>query len=314
MTFYSLDLRQRIVDAVERGTETIESIARLFSVSESFIYKLLRQKLERGDIAPLPHGGGAEAKLKEDELNTLRQLVEEFPDATLDELRAKVKKKTGVEASVPTIWRALESLGLSRKKKSKRAGAADPVKQAAFEEEQKTLEVKKLVFIDEFRIDTTMTREYARAPRGARAAVVEPFTRECSLSTISALSLTGIETTMALEGAIDSVVYEAFVEHFLVPTLLKGDIVLADNVKFHYSARAISLIEAAGASVKFIPAYSPQYNPIEECISKLKEILRAMKARTKRKLLNALAKAIEQISIDDVCGWFAHCGYTFTAV
>jgi len=83
-------------------------------------------------------------------------------------------------------------------------------------------------------------------------------------------------------------------------------------VKFHYSARAISLIEAAGASVLHIPAYSPQFNPIEECISKIKEFLRAAKSRTKRKLLNALRKAIEKIAIDDICGWFAHCGYTFS--
>src|SRR5215510_12952619 len=111
---------------------------------------------------------------------------------------------------------------------------------------------------------------------------------------------------MSVEGAVDTQVFDAFVEHFLVPTLLKDDIVLLDNVKFHYSAWAISLIEGAGASVLHIPAYSPQFNPIEECISKIKEILRAAKARTKRKLLNALRRAIEKVTIQDICGWFAH--------
>lgn len=157
-----------------------------------------------------------------------------------------------------------------------------------------------------------MTRTHARSPQGARAEVIEPFKRGPNVSVISALSLTGIGATMSIEGAVDTQVFDAFVEHFLVPTLLAGDIVLLDNVKFHYSAQAISLIEAAGASVLHIPAYSPQFNPIAECISKIKEILRAAKARTKRKLLNALRKAIEKIALDDICGWFAHCGYTFS--
>jgi transposase len=93
--------------------------------------------------------------------------------------------------------------------------------------------------------------------------------------------------------------------------LIEGDIVVLNNVKFHYSTRAIGLIEATGASVLHIPAYSPDFNPIEECISKIKGILRSVKARTKRKLLNVLAKAIEKVTVDDSCGWFAHCGYTY---
>lgn len=117
MAAYSLDLRKRIVDAVERSVGTISHIASLFGVHESFVYKLLRQKRQLGDIAPLPHGGGAEAKLNEDHLMILTDLVAEFPDATLDELRQLMKKRTRVEVSVPTIWRACEALGLPRKKK-----------------------------------------------------------------------------------------------------------------------------------------------------------------------------------------------------
>jgi transposase len=113
MAAYSLDLRKRIVDAVERGNASKREIARMFDVHETFVHKLLRQKRERGDIAPLPHGGGAEAILKEDHLMIL---VAESPDATLDELREQMKKRARVEASVPTIWRALDELGLSRKK------------------------------------------------------------------------------------------------------------------------------------------------------------------------------------------------------
>jgi transposase len=116
MKGYSLDLRERIVKAIERGTETKREIAKLFGVNESFIYKLLRQKRDRGDIEPLPHGGGATAKLSEQDLQVLTELVAETPDATIEELRQQLKKKTRVEVSPSTICRSLQALGLTQKK------------------------------------------------------------------------------------------------------------------------------------------------------------------------------------------------------
>ena len=117
MAAYSLDLRQRIIDAVEKGDRTKREIAAIFDIHESFIYKLLRQQRERGDIAPLPHGGGAAAILQEEHLLLLTDLVAAAPDATLEELRAQMQKKGRVAASLATIWRGLEALELSRKKR-----------------------------------------------------------------------------------------------------------------------------------------------------------------------------------------------------
>src|SRR5713226_3292718 len=116
MVSYSLDLRKRIVDAVERGVGTKRALATLFGVHESFIYKLLCQKRERGDIAPLPHGGGARAKLTEPALMILTDLVAETPDAPLEELGEQLKKTARVAVSQSTICRGLQALGLSRKK------------------------------------------------------------------------------------------------------------------------------------------------------------------------------------------------------
>lgn len=116
MTAYSLDLRQKIMDAIERGVGTRSEIASLFGVHESFVYKLLRQQRELGDIAPLPHGGGAAARLDEERMAMLSDWVAHSPDATLDELRLQLKQQMRIEVSVPTVWRALNALGLSRKK------------------------------------------------------------------------------------------------------------------------------------------------------------------------------------------------------
>jgi transposase len=117
MITYSLDLRQRIISTVERGKQTKRDIAAFFDVHESFIYKLLRQQRELGHIEPLPHGGGAIAVIKEKHRTVLTDLVAETPDATLDELRTGLRKKTRLNAGISTLWRALDELNLTVKKK-----------------------------------------------------------------------------------------------------------------------------------------------------------------------------------------------------
>jgi len=132
------------------------------------------------------------------------------------------------------------------------------------------------------------------------------------ISVIQALGLKGVEATMMIEGSFDTESFDQYIEHLIVPKLREGKIVLLDNIKFHYSARAIRMIEEAGARVIYLPTYSPDLNPIEECISKIKGILRGMKARTKSKLYRALAKAIEMVRESDIRGWFRHCGYVYS--
>lgn len=161
-------------------------------------------------------------------------------------------------------------------------------------------------------MNTAMTRTHARALRGHRAAVTEPLEYGASISVISALSVRGVLAPMSIEGAVNREVFDLYVEHCLAPVLLPGDIVLLDNVRFHYSERAVNLIKAAQASVEYLPAYSPDFDPIEECISKLKTMLRTLKARTQRKLDNALRYAIAQVTPEDICGWFNHCGYAYS--
>ena len=116
MKTYSLDLRQRIVDAVDSGIGTYQGIAELFGVHESFIYKLLRQRRELGHIAPLPHGGGAHRKLDDKALDFLTDLVKQVPDLTLEELRQQCRKLAKIKVSVSTIWYGLEKRNVTLKK------------------------------------------------------------------------------------------------------------------------------------------------------------------------------------------------------
>ena len=198
----------------------------------------------------------------------------------------------------------------SPKKKTKLAQEADPVERAAFRKKQRRLNVWRLIFVDEFGINRAMSRIYARAPRGERARVKEPTERGTNISVISALRRSGVEATMMIEGAIDTQVWDVYIEHFLVPGLRPGDIVMLDQISFHGSLRAIGLIRAAGARVEDLPAYSPDLDPLEECISKIKGELRSSRARTELGLLLALKRAIEKVRPKDIRGWFKHCGYT----
>lgn len=171
------------------------------------------------------------------------------------------------------------------------------------------MRVEDLIFLDEFGINLTMTRTHARAPLGKRVRVTEPFHYGSNISVLRAMGGQGVCAPMMIEGAVNSEVFAVYVQHLLVPCLRPGHIVVLDNVKFHYAPKALELIEAAGARVVYLPAYSPDFNPIEGCISKLKTALRAFKARTKRKLTNALAKALALVTPEDVRGWVEHCGY-----
>lgn len=198
---------------------------------------------------------------------------------------------------------------ISREKKTKRAREAKPAERAAFREKQATLPVQRLWFIDEFGAHLALSRTYARAPRGVRAEVVERFDTGGNVSVISALTWRGVRAPLMIKGAINGEVLEIYVQHFLVPELQPGDIVIWDNVPPHKNERVRALIEATGARFEPLPAYSPDLNAIEEGISKIKAELRRAKADTLRKLRNALKRGFARITTQDIRGWFKHAGY-----
>lgn len=154
-----------------------------------------------------------------------------------------------------------------------------------------------------------MTRRYGRAVRGCRVHDAVPRNHGRNITVLGALSCYGLDAVMTVEGAADAAVFRAYVQQVLVPTLKPGDIVVMDNLSVHKVAGIKQAIQAAGASLIYLPPYSPDLSPIEPCWSKIKEKLRGVKARTREALDAALAKIIGRISNSDARGWFAHCGY-----
>lgn len=164
-------------------------------------------------------------------------------------------------------------------------------------------------FIDESGANLGLTRRFGRARPGLRVREGTPGDTGTHYTLIAAVSLQGLQAPAVLEGAMDGLAFEVYIERVLVPTLHRGDIVFRDNLSFHKAPRVRALIESVGARLEFLPPYSPDLNPIELCWSKVKTGLRAAKARTFEALGDALAEAFGSVSQQDVAAWFAHCGY-----
>jgi len=174
------------------------------------------------------------------------------------------------------------------------AGAVDP---------------RRLVFVDEMGTNTSLSPPYAYAPKGRRAYVQVPRNRGANTTLLASMSLEGMGPCLAVEGTTTATVFEAYVEQVLAPSLRRGQIVVLDNLGAHKSERARELIEERGCQLLYLPAYSPDFNPIEEAFSKIKGTLRKAQARTRAALIEALGVAISAVTGRDARGFFEHSGY-----
>lgn len=173
----------------------------------------------------------------------------------------------------------------------------------------KQYEADGLVFVDECGSHIALTPLYARAPKGERAHGSVPRNRGKNMTLIASLSLEGIGASMILDGGVNALAFAAYVEHILAPSLQPGQIVVMDNLPVHKVARVQQLVEDRGCRLLFLPAYSPDFSPIEETFSKIKTFLRRAGARTRETLQEAIAHALLTVTPQDTRGWFRHCGY-----
>ena len=199
---------------------------------------------------------------------------------------------------------------MARQKKSQIAQERDEQARGLWRWLASHFDARRLVFVDESGFNTSMTRLYARAPEGQRAYGKVPRNRGKNTTLIAAITLEGaMGAPMTVEGATDSEAFEAYVEHFLAPTLREGQVVVLDGLGAHRPRRIRELVEARGADLVFLPSYSPDLNPIEEAFSKVKALVRKEGARLSEALVEAIGRALAAVTAEDAAGWFAHAGY-----
>jgi transposase len=195
------------------------------------------------------------------------------------------------------------------KKKTLSASERDAAARAAWGRRAALVDPAAWVWLDETGSHLGHTPAHAWAPRGERAHASAPRNQGENKTLVAALTVDGLGPTLRFDGAITADRFAGYVRHVLAPTLGPGQIVVADNLRAHHSARARAAIEARGAQLWHLPAYSPDFNPIEHGFSKLKQALRRAEPRTDDDLRAATWTALETITPDDARGWFAHCGY-----
>ena len=165
------------------------------------------------------------------------------------------------------------------------------------------------VFLDECGVTTDLLRRYGRGPRGLRVTDHTPCSHWEAHTVIVALRLTGLGAPAVFDGPIDSPSFLAYVEQVLVPTLRPGDVVVLDNLAVHKQPEVRTAIAQAGASIRFLPPYSPDFNPIELAFAKLKAFLRAARPRSYEQVCTLIAIALDLFTPDECANYVRHCGY-----
>jgi transposase len=168
---------------------------------------------------------------------------------------------------------------------------------------------KRLVFVDESSTNTTFTPRYARSPRGERAHGKAPRNWDKNVTLISSITAEGMGPSMSIEGSSDTVSFGIYMREILAPSLMAGQIVVMDNLSVHRSKWVRELIEERGCELWLLPPYSPDFNPIEQALSKVKNLIRKAKARTLEALFEATRHALSAVTHEDTRGYFEHCGY-----
>lgn len=181
---------------------------------------------------------------------------------------------------------------------------------AEWHDDAPTWDPAHLVFLDETGVTTNLLRRYGRAARGLRVYDVAPFTRWQTSTFIAAVRVTGLTAPAVFDGAIDGPSFRAYIEQVLVPTLQVGDIVIADNLGAHKVVGVQRAIEAVGATLRYLPPYSPDLNPIELAFAKLKALLRAARCRSVETLWPFLGECLHHFDADECRNYFRHAGYS----
>ncbi|MCG5056968.1 MAG: IS630 family transposase [Limnoraphis sp. WC205] len=310
---YPIEFRKKIIEIYEKESISIRDLAQRFHVAKSFIQKLLKQYRETGDIHPQPQGGSPEPKLKGEQLIDLIEIIENYTDATLEELCDLLEEKLQVRVSRATMGRITHQFNYTGQKKTLYAAEKESQKiqekRVDYWSKIREIRVENLIFIDESGVNLAMLRLYGRALKGKRARGKKPQKRGRNISWIAALSLDKIITSVNIYGSVDAITFEAFIANNLIPNLWENACVVLDNAKIHQGEIVKQLVEGAGATLIYLSPYSPEFSPIENFWSKVKALLRKTAARTYEDLIDGITNAMLNVTQDNIRNWFAHCCY-----
>src|SRR5262249_30947761 len=259
-----------------------------------------------------PNPGGGSRSVVDYHAQRILALVDEQPDRTLEELVAAMHKRR-IPGSRSALWRFLDRHDITFKKSLRAAEQyrADVARaRRRWIRQQSYLDTTRLVFfIDETAVIINMVRLRGRCPRGERLISHVPQGAWKTITFVTALRHNKMVAPMVLDGPINGAAFVAYIEQCLVPTLRRGDIVVIDNLPAHKVAGVKEAIEAAGATVQYLPQYSPDFNPIEMPFSKFKAFLRKVSERTVRGLCRRIGSFVRTVSRAECRNYFRHAGY-----
>ena len=306
---YSLDLRERVVAAVASG-QSCRLAAKTFMVSVASVVKWSQRQRAVGSPAALKMGGRRPYLVARERDWVLSRIVEK-PDLTLRALLRELADR-GLVVSYYALWHFLQHEGVTFKK-SLHASEQDRPDVARRRERwkarQATIDPRRLIFIDETWAKTNMTRTHGRCARGERLVAKAPFGRWRTLTFLAALRCDGLTAPCVIDGPINGASFHAYVEQVLAPILAPGDIVVMDNLGSHKSRAVRAAIRAAKAKLFFLPAYSPDLNPIEQAFAKMKTLLRKADARTIDEIWRTIGALLDCFTPTECANYFKNAGY-----
>ncbi|WP_431869645.1 IS630 family transposase [Allosphingosinicella sp.] len=306
---YSQDLRDRVIAAVEDGLSRREA-ARRYRISDAAAVRWL-QAWREGRRGPLAQGGDRRSRLPAHGA-WLLALIEAEPDLTLAAVAERLLAEHGVKADAGMLSRFFTGQGISFKKSVFASEQLRPdvaAAREAWQAMQPLLANKRLIFLDETGVTTHMIRRYGRAPRGQRVRGYAPAGHWKITTFIAGLAPDGIIAPFVVDQPMNRAIFTQYVRQYLAPQLKPGDIVILDNLSSHKGDEAAALIAERGATLLFLPPYSPDLNPIEMAFAKLKHLLRKARERTRDALWDKIGALIDLFPPIECQNYIHHAGY-----
>ena len=308
MNAYSNDLRQRILNF--SLDHSITETAKMFNVSRNMVFSLKKRFFETGSINPRESTRKYQRLISSDGESYLQALISIESDLTLEELINRYEEEYGIRVSIGTMFNTLSRLGFTYKKKT----FIDPKKATEKNEELKNeydlkladIPPEKRFYLDETGTYLNLSPIYGRSLCGEPLYDVKPTHSGGTINTIAILSEDGILAPYSYTTTMTSSVFIEYLDIHVLPILTNGQTLIMDNLKVHHAKNVKAYLNEKGINVLYLPAYSPELNPIEEAFSKIKNYIKRKKAWTLNKLESVIKDAFNTITKDDARGYFNH--------